>query len=68
MLDGHGVFTTVSSQGFIDLSGTLGAVNANGFRAGQIFDPATGDGTAAHPRTPFTNNLIPIKFRVNPKS
>ncbi len=60
-------YYTPNAQGFIDLSGTLGAVNANGFRAGQIFDPATGDGTAAHPRTPFTNNLIPIS-RVNPVS
>jgi hypothetical protein len=60
-------YYTANAQGFIDLSGTLGTVNANGFRAGQIFDPATGDGTAAHPRTPFTNNLIPIS-RVNPVS
>ena len=32
--------------------------------AGQIYDPASGDGTAAHPRTPFANNQIPIS-RVN---
>ena len=34
---------------------------------GQIYDPATGDGTAAHPRTPFPNNQIPFN-RVNPVS
>ncbi len=35
--------------------------------AGQIYDPATGDGTAAHPRTPFVNNQIPFD-RINPVS
>ena len=39
--------------GCIDLSGAL----HNG--AGQIYDPATGDGSTAHPRTAFTNNQIP---------
>ena len=52
---------TANSSGNIDLSGAL----VNG--AGQIYDPATGDGTAAHPRTPFPNNQIPIN-RVNPVS
>lgn len=45
-------------KGCIDLSGAL----HNG--AGQIYDPATGDGSTAHPRTAFTNNQIPIS-RVN---
>jgi len=54
-------FYTANSSGFIDLSGAL--VGA----AGQIYDPSTGDGTAAHPRTPFVNNLIPAN-RVNPVS
>ena len=45
----------------IDLSGAL--VGATG----QIYDPATGDGTATHPRTPFANNQIPFS-RVNPVS
>jgi hypothetical protein len=52
---------TPNSSGKIDLSGAL-----NGGK-GQIYDPATGDGTAAHPRTPFANNQIPIN-RVNPVS
>jgi hypothetical protein len=45
---------TPNSGGNIDLSGAL-----NG-GAGQIYDPSTGDGTAAHPRTPFPNNQIPL--------
>lgn len=57
-------YYTPNAQGLIDLSSTLGAVNANGFKAGQIFDPATGDGTATGPRTPFANNMIPAN-RVN---
>jgi Carboxypeptidase regulatory-like domain len=60
-------YYTANSSGFIDLSGTLGAANAAGIKAGQIFDPSTGDGTAAHPRTPFVNNQIPSN-RVNPVS
>ncbi|WP_263365998.1 TonB-dependent receptor [Edaphobacter bradus] len=55
------IWYTPNPQGFIDLSGPL----ASG--AGQIYDPATGDGTAQHPRTPFANNQIPIG-RVNPVS
>jgi hypothetical protein len=47
--------------GCIDLSGALVGTT------GQIYDPATGDGTAAHPRTAFTNNQIPYG-RVNPVS
>ena len=51
-------YFTANGSGNIDLSGALvGAV-------GQIYDPATGDGTSANPRTPFANNQIPIS-RVN---
>jgi hypothetical protein len=60
-------YYTPNPQGFIDLSALLGATNANGFKAGQIFDPATGDGTKGGPRTPFANNQIPFT-RVNPVS
>lgn len=61
-------YYTANAQGNIDLSSMLGSTaNANGFRAGQIFDPNTGDGTATGPRTPFVNNQIPIS-RVNPVS
>ncbi|HEY6376607.1 MAG TPA: TonB-dependent receptor, partial [Edaphobacter sp.] len=52
-------YYTPNAQGFIDLSSTLGA-QAGLFQTGQIFDPTTGDGTAAHPRTPFGNNQIPF--------
>ena len=44
--------------GCVDLSGALVGTT------GQIYDPNTGDGTAAHPRTPFTNNQIPFS-RIN---
>ena len=47
---------------YIDLSAAL---LPNG--TGQVYDPTTGDGTAAHPRTPFPNNHIPFS-RVNPVS
>jgi hypothetical protein len=47
--------------GCVDLSGALVGTT------GQIYDPNTGDGTAAHPRTPFTNNQIPFS-RINPVS
>lgn len=40
------------SVGCIDLSGAM-----NGTK-GQVYDPATGDGSTTH-RTPFTNNQIP---------
>ncbi|MEO6803827.1 MAG: carboxypeptidase regulatory-like domain-containing protein, partial [Granulicella sp.] len=60
-------YYTPNAQGFLDLSSMLGALNANGFRAGQIFDPTTGDGTAGSPRTPFVNNQIPVG-RLNPVS
>jgi hypothetical protein len=61
-------YFTPNAQGFIDLGATLtGTANSNGFKTGQIFDPNTGDGTAAHPRTAFANNLIPFS-RVNPVS
>ncbi len=54
-------YYTANSSGNIDLSGALVGTT------GQIYDPATGDGTAAHPRTPFANNQIPFN-RVNPVS
>jgi Carboxypeptidase regulatory-like domain len=47
------------ATGCVDLSGALVGTT------GQIYDPTTGDGTTAHPRTPFTNNQIPIS-RINP--
>ena len=54
-------YYTANSSGNIDLSGALVGTT------GQIYDPSTGDGTAAHPRTPFVNNQIPFS-RVNPVS
>lgn len=54
-------YYTVNGSGNIDLSAAL--VSGKG----QIYDPATGDGTTAHPRTPFVNNQIPMS-RVNPVS
>jgi hypothetical protein len=60
-------YFTPNPQGFIDLSPILGVTNANGFKAGQVFDPATGNGTKGSPRTPFANNQIPFS-RVNPVS
>ena len=59
-------YYTPNAQGFVDLSSTLGA-QAGLFQTGQVFDPNTGDGTAAHPRTPFANNQIPFS-RINPVS
>jgi len=47
--------------GCVDLSGALQGTT------GQIYDPNTGDGTSAHPRTPFPNNQIPFS-RINPVS
>ncbi|HEY2468521.1 MAG TPA: carboxypeptidase-like regulatory domain-containing protein [Terracidiphilus sp.] len=44
--------------GCVDLSGALVGTT------GQVYDPNTGDGTPAHPRTPFTNNQIPFS-RIN---
>src|SRR3569833_429423 len=44
--------------GCVDLSGALQGTT------GQIYDPNTGDGSSIHPRTPFTNNQIPIS-RIN---
>ncbi len=54
-------YYTPNAQGNIDLSAALAGTT------GQVFDPTTGDGTAAHPRTPFANNQIPFN-RVNPVS
>jgi len=55
-------FYTANGQGFIDLSAPLVGTNCAVVTTckGQVFDPTTGDGTAQHPRTPFTNNQIPI--------
>lgn len=52
---------TPNSSGNIDLSGALQGGK------GQIYDPATGDGTKSSPRKPFPNNQIPLT-RVNPVS
>ena len=54
-------YFTPNGSGNIDLSAALVGTT------GQIYDPATGDGTAAHPRTPFVNNQLPFS-RVNPVS
>ncbi len=51
---------TDNGNGFIDLSGPLTS------KAGQIYDPATGNPDSTG-RTPFANNQIPIS-RVNPVS
>ena len=55
-------YFTPNANGNIDLSAAL---QANG--TGQVYNPATGDGTAAHPRTPYANNQIPFSS-VNPVS
>ena len=61
-------YYTANAQGFVDLSAMLsGTANSNGFRTGQIFDPATGTGIAGSPRQPFVNNQIPAN-RINPIS
>jgi hypothetical protein len=52
---------TDNGSGFVDLSAAI----SNG--AGQIYDPATGDGSPQHPRTAFANNQIPVN-RINPVS
>jgi len=54
-------YFTPNSEGNIDLSAAI--VSGKG----QIFDPATGNGTAGQPRAAFTNNQIPYD-RVNPVS
>ena len=55
-------FYTPNAAGYIDLSAPLTSTGV-----GQIYNPASGDGTAAHPRTAFANNQIPISM-VNPVS
>jgi hypothetical protein len=55
-------YYTANSSGNIDLSGALQVGGK-----GQIYDPASGDGSTAHPRTPFVNNQLPLN-RVNPVS
>ncbi|HVU44904.1 MAG TPA: carboxypeptidase regulatory-like domain-containing protein [Terracidiphilus sp.] len=52
---------TDNGSGYVDLSSAI----SNG--AGQIYDPSTGDGSTAHPRTAFAGNLIPVN-RINPVS
>jgi hypothetical protein len=60
-------YYTANSSGFIDLSAALGAVDsASGTKAGQIFNPNSGDGKTT-PRTPYVNNQIPLSA-VNPIS
>jgi hypothetical protein len=54
-------YFTPNSNGMVDLSAALVGTT------GQIYDPATGDGTKSSPRTPFANNMIPIG-RINPVS
>jgi hypothetical protein len=54
-------YYTANSSGNIDLSAALVGTK------GQIYDPASGDGSAAHPRTPFSNNQLPA-IRINPVS
>ncbi len=46
---------TDNGTGVVDLSG---AISSSG--AGKIYDPSTGDGSTANPRTQFPNNQIPI--------
>ena len=62
-------YYTENSSGNIDLSAGLVGNNCAGTTTckGQIFDPASGDGTTAHPRTAFANNQLPFN-RVNPVS
>ena len=55
-------YFTPNASNNIDLSAAL---QTNG--TGQVYNPATGDGTAAHPRTPYQNNQIPFS-QVNPVS
>ena len=52
-------YYTPNGSNNIDLSGAKSGTK------GQIYDPTTGDGTVAHPRTPFANNQIPATM-VNP--
>ncbi len=54
-------FTPDSTNTYIDLSAAM-----NGTK-GQIYDPTTGDGSTAHPRTPYASNHIPVSA-VNPVS
>ena len=59
-------YFTANSEGNIDLSAAY-STNSKGQIVGQIYDPATGDGSKSHPRTAFANNQIPFD-RVNPVS
>jgi hypothetical protein len=52
---------TDNGSGYVDLSAAI----SNG--AGQIYDPATGDGSPQHPRAAFANNQLPVN-RINPVS
>ncbi|MGB7264425.1 MAG: carboxypeptidase-like regulatory domain-containing protein [Terracidiphilus sp.] len=62
-------YYTANGSGNVDLSAALVGTNCatSSTCKGQIFDPATGDGSTAHPRTPFVNNQVPFN-RVNPVS
>ena len=61
-------YYTPNRSGNIDLSAALVGTNCSVTACkGQIYDPSTGDGSAAHPRTPFVNNQLPAN-RINPVS
>ena len=53
-----------ATPGCSDPAGCVDLSSAISSGAGQIYDPNTGDGSAAHPRTPFTNNQLPYS-RIN---
>src|SRR5208337_1447686 len=58
-------YYTPNSSGMVDLSAALVGTNCTVTACkGQLYDPATGDGSAAHPRTPFVNNQLPAN-RIN---
>jgi hypothetical protein len=61
-------YYTPNSSGIVDLSAGLVGSNCTVTACkGQLYDPSTGDGSAAHPRTPFVNNQLPAN-RINPVS
>jgi hypothetical protein len=53
-----------NTTGCTDTKGCIDLSSALHNNTGQIYDPATGDGSSAHPRTAFTINQIPIS-RIN---
>jgi hypothetical protein len=50
---------TTGQTGCTDLNGCINLSAAMNGTKGQIYDPSSGDGTSAHPRTPFPNNQLP---------